>query len=244
MCDLFGMSCNSRDRAPFSLKKFENLSRVNPDGWGVAYYDKNGKATITTSDDGFIAANDPKYKKAYETAKSNIIIAHLRRATDDDEPCKEKCHPFGQKSNGRDWVFAHNGQIKGIEIPIGKIDSECAFELIINNIKKCTLSQNIGINTGIYPGIIKGIQYIFDKYGNESNLNFLMSDGTLLYAFHHHSNEKKKMYFVKRSKKVYGNAFLVSTSKTLFYGEDCEEMPPDRLLVICNGEILILSDKL
>ena len=244
MCELFGMSCNSQDRAINILEKFKNYSYAARDGWGVGYYDDDGNAKWATSDVEYDAKYDDKFRETIKNAKSNIIIAHLRKATN-GKKCKKNCHPFIQVSNGRYWIFAHNGKINGIDIPDEKTDSECAFELIINNIIKCTPSQEIGINMGVYHGIIKGIQYIFNEYGRKSNLNFLMSDGSFLYAFHHHDNEDKKMYFVERSKKIDDvNALLVSNRKELFKGEECKKMPTDQLLVICNAEILISSEKL
>lgn len=240
MCELFGMSCNSPDTAIFSLKKFAELSPKNPDGWGVAYYE-NGKAHIDKQTE---MGND--YLNIIKKAKSNIIIAHLRCKTR-GKVCQKNCHPFKREfidpDFNRDWVFAHNGDIKNIvrhKRAVGDTDSESAFLNIIDKIDEYTSSGDF---KGIYPGIKKGIRYIFAK-SSRSKLNFLMSDGTLLYAFNH--SKSKPMYFLKRETKPYGNAFLVSTTDDIIksQGEVWKEMPLDKLLVICNGEVLIQSSRI
>ena len=44
--------------------------------------------------------------------KSRNIIAHVRKATI-GEVSLENAHPFIRELWGRQWVFAHNGDLKG-----------------------------------------------------------------------------------------------------------------------------------
>ena len=74
---------------------------------------------------------------------------------------------------------------------------------------------------------------MFETYGEDINLNLLISDGSMLYAFHHYSG--KPIYLIRRSKS-YGGAALVSTQELT--GEHWIELEPDRLLVLDRGEVL------
>ncbi len=232
MCELFGMSCNSLDRANVSLSNFARYSRYNPDGWGIAYY-QNGNVQIYRQPQK--AANSPDYLRTIDDAKSNIIIAHIRFATQGDT-CEKNCHPFYQNFLNRNWIFAHNGNISNIGShprAIGETDSERLFNHMLDKIQ---LYLNTPLIRGVYPGIKKAIRDLFREYTRNITLNFLLADGTLLYIFNHYSG--KPMYYLKRSKS-YGGAFLVSTQRLT--DERWEKIPPDRLLVVNNGEVLILS---
>jgi predicted glutamine amidotransferase len=90
---------------------------------------------------------------------------------------------------------------------------------------------------GVYPGIKKGIKRLLDDFGSCIHLNLLMSDGTLLYAYHHYPN--KPIYLLKRQKD-YGGALLLTTIDHLT-DEPWVKIPKDRLFVISRGEILVNS---
>lgn len=232
MCDLFGLSCNEKDRATRSLPVFANYSKINDDGWGIAYY-KDNKPIIRRKPEK--AKMSQQFFKMIEEAKSNIIIAHIRLATQGDI-CKENCHPFKQYFQNKDWVFAHNGHVAGItrhSRSEGETDSEQVFNFILDQIHEY---QNQGQIRGVYPGLIKGIKKVFEVFSRNINLNFLLSDGSILYAFNHYTG--KPIYFLKREKD-YGGAFLISTHK--LSNENWKILPSDRLLLITRGNILVLS---
>lgn len=235
MCDLFAMSCNSEDHAKESLTILANEhSQNNPDGWGIAYYD-NDKAIVKKAPEK--AKTSQTFFSAVEKAKSNIIVAHVRYATTGDR-CEENCHPFKGKLFEREWIFAHNGTIRNIphhQASAGQTDSEQIFRLILDQIE--TYQRNGKIH-GIFSGIQQGIKTAFDICGKENTLNFLLSDGTILYAFNHYKD--KPIYYLKRQK-PYGGAFLIST-QILSNNESWKTIRPDSLLMVCNGEILELSD--
>jgi len=236
MCDLWGLSSNKPVRATKSLPLFaEKYSSINPDGWGIAYY-RNEKATIKKKPG--LAKTSTEFFDIVDNARSNIIIAHLRYATQ-GHACEENCHPFMRHEFNKDWVFAHNGNISHITRHVqslGRTDSEHAFHQLLDEIKSYTTEKTIG---GIYPGLKSGIQNIFSTYGKDIHLNFLMSDGSLLYAFNHYP--AKPMYFI-RNEKDFGGTVVVSTKKV--GSGEWSKIPSDKVLVISNGEILLLSDRL
>jgi predicted glutamine amidotransferase len=235
MCDLFGMSCNAEDRAWKSLTVLANeYSGKNPHGWGIGYFE-NGNAIIEKAPEK--AKKSQTFFSVIEKAKSSIVIAHIRYATIGD-PCVENCHPFKGTLFNRDWIFAHNGTIRNIPHhphSVGQTDSEHVFHLILDEIEEYQKSGRIH---GIFSGIQQGIKTAFNSCGSDNTLNFLLSDGSILYAFNHY--DEKPLYYLKRQK-PYGGAFLIATQK-LSSNEPWKSIRPDSLLIVSNGEILELSD--
>ncbi len=99
--------------------------------------------------------------------------------------------------------------------------------------------QNSGSIRGKYPALKKAIKRVFQSHHGTVNLNLLISDGNMLYAFHHYDG--KPMYMLRRTKQ-YGGAILISTRELT--DEEWEEIPSDRLLAINKGEIEVFSDLL
>lgn len=234
MCELFGLSCNSYDRAIRSLPIFSNRGSWCKDGWGMGYY-KGSKAVIQKHPEESLGSQT--FKNAVEGAKSNIVIAHVRAATQGDV-CEENCHPFKFNYLERDWIFAHNGSIPiTYESKIGgDSDSAMAFSFMIDHVADYL---HRGAIHGLYPGILEATKSVFDTFGKNITFNYILADGQLLYVLSHYAG--KNFYFLQR-RKSYGGAFLVSTIKLT--DENWQVIPRDRLLVIGNGEIIVLSDKM
>ena len=98
---------------------------------------------------GYRAFHDPHPSAESEIArlvqryaiKSRIVVSHIRRANR-GRVCLENTHPFGRELWGRHWVFAHNGQLRGVKRlplhfyrPIGGTDSEHAFCWLLDRIR-------------------------------------------------------------------------------------------------------------
>ena len=235
MCDLFGLSCNGMDRATQSLPIFSEFGSNNPHGWGIGWFDNN-KAIVHRAPRR--ADLDARFFETIDDACSKNIISHVRWATH-GEKCECNCHPFKRHHNGRDWLLAHNGWVDGAgghPKAEGDTDSESIFNEIIDYLIEYQNSNSI---KGRYPAIKKAIRSIFKSYHGAINLNLLLSDGNMMYVFNHYS--RKPIYMLRRSK-LYGNAILFSTQKLT--GENWEKIPSDRLLVINNGEVEVISDKL
>jgi len=134
VCELLGMDANVPTDICFS---FAGLMRrgggtgPHRDGWGIAFYEGKGCRTF----------HDPKPSADSEIAqfvrgypiKSRIVICHIRRANR-GRVGLENTHPFTRELWGRNWTFAHNGQLRGSKAwplghfrPIGTTDSERAF---------------------------------------------------------------------------------------------------------------------
>jgi hypothetical protein len=69
MCDLFGMSCNSPDRATKSLPLFAEYSKEMYDGWGIAYYEGSEAKVIKNEDK---AKKSDEFFPTVRRARSNV----------------------------------------------------------------------------------------------------------------------------------------------------------------------------
>jgi transglutaminase-like putative cysteine protease/predicted glutamine amidotransferase len=158
-----------------------------PDGWGFAWYPRDGV--------GASVLKDPhvEYDMAVATAvqrwdrfRSSIFICHSgthrgRSFTD--------THPFVRSHAGRDWVFAHNGDLMrnldqtlpldeslGFE-PVGHTDSEHAFCWLMGQVRAAGARSlsDVGWET------IRGWLRQLNRLGT---LNVVWSDGLHVVAYH------------------------------------------------------------
>lgn len=240
MCELFGLSCNEKDRAVRSLPVFVEKGSWCRDGWGIGYFEGSRAIVERSAEDISRQEVKEKFYKIMEKAKSQTIIAHVRAATSGEpDPCNS--HPLKTRSLERDWIFAHNGSIN-LNYParpdIGsEIDSAKLFSYLIDHLEQYLLSTSK--IRGIYPGLKKALKQLLEKHP-QSTINFLLSDGNNMYIFNHYPT--RPIYYLRRQKE-YGGAILVTTIRELSR-EQWQKLEPDRLLAISNGEVLVISDKL
>ena len=194
MCRLFGIIANKPVDVRFSLIHSSNSmlqeSLNNPDGWGIAWYENN-KAKVFKEPLPMYFGN----WSIVRHVKSRIIISHVRNAVYGNVSM-ENTQPFTYEN----YIFAHNGVIdleplEDLMDPIylakvkGDTDSERLFYYIIECIDK----------TGnIIRGIIKAVKSLEDI--GFSSLNFVMSDGSKLYALRYWRTSPKyySLYMLRR----------------------------------------------
>jgi len=232
MCELFGLSCNRKDRATFSLPLFARYHEPYWHGWGIGYYEGSYARVVRNTDDPNYSLS---FRRTVQNARSNIIIAHIRLATS-GEVCPENCHPFRFRYLERDWLFAHNGTID-IDYPSyvgGDSDSARAFSFMIDKIEEY-LSR--GRFRGIYPAVKYATRRLLEEAGRNRRLNYLLTDGNALFVFCNY----RRMFMLRREKD-YGGAILISTQKLT--DENWVEIPKNRVLCVIGGEIFVLSDRI
>jgi len=215
MCELLGMSANTPTDICFSfsgLMKRGGGTGPHRDGWGIAFYEGRGSRVFhdpLASADSEIARLIRNY-----SIKSCMVVSHIRQANR-GRVCLENTHPFVRELWGRSWVFAHNGQLRGIKKyplrhyrPIGTTDSEHAFCLILDRIRRR------------FPEAPRGTRRLFDymkKLAEELNglgaFNFLLGDSRYLYAFCSNS-----LCWITR-KAPFGKARLIDEEMTVDFKE-------------------------
>ena len=164
------------------------------DGWGIVLYD--GRTPKYLAREPKSASADPKYLEVSEQlakVQEGVLLAHLRKATrNGGPPSVENTHPF---VNGR-WAFAHNGGIRRFNIKPrglqGATDSERFFRLLTNRIEKSASFED---------ALAWAVSFVRRNF-NYSSLNFVLSDGNVLYAYRD-CNEAENYYTMlyKHSKK-------------------------------------------
>ncbi|BAN47586.1 class II glutamine amidotransferase [Metapseudomonas resinovorans] len=183
MCELLGMSANVPTDIVFSftgLMQRGGGTGPHRDGWGIGFYEGRGLRLF----------QDPAASVESEVArlvqrypiKSETVIGHIRQANV-GKVCLSNTHPFVRELWGRNWCFAHNGQLAGFEppkgfyTPVGDTDSEAAFCNLLNRVR------------GAFPEAVMAeillpvlIQACFE-YRQKGVFNCLLSDGDWLFSF-------------------------------------------------------------
>ncbi len=185
MCELLGMSANVASDICFSfsgLMQRGGKTGHHTDGWGIAFYEGRGCRTF----------HDPYPSAQSEIAKlvkhypihSRNVICHIRKANR-GKVCLENTHPFVRELWGRNWCFAHNGQLKGIKNalklthfnPVGTTDSEYAFCWMLDEITK-KFKKPPKKNEALW----KLLDQLCEKLSSFGVFNILMCDSKYLYA--------------------------------------------------------------
>jgi predicted glutamine amidotransferase len=186
LCELLGMSANVPTDICFSFAGLlERGGRTGPhsDGWGITFYEGKGCRSFKDpqpSCDSEIA----KLLRSYPI-KSCSVISHIRQANRGRVKL-ENTHPFTREMWGRNWTFAHNGQLTDYKaclplvwhLPVGQTDSEWAF---------CWLLDQLKIKYPTKPAnMASAFRYVAKLCKQLRKLgvfNMLLSDGVYVLAF-------------------------------------------------------------
>ena len=231
MCRLFSVVSNKPIEFSSVLNRFkEKFSETNPDGWGLGWY-KNEKAEVFKEG---IPAHDPtsQFNQLTKEVKSQIIIAHVRKLSH-GPPAEENSHPF-QVNN---WLFAHNGIVdrdhlcslldpKNKQKLKGETDSEVYFYWLLQNIETH--------NKDVIQGVKDAINEVIRE--NYTGVNFLLSDGTTLYAFRYSQSRQDAYTLYKLEKnpsKSCEKAVLICSEPLT--AEEWDKIEFGHMLVVSNS---------
>lgn len=185
MCELLGMSTNIATDFCFNLTGlFQRGGITGPhkDGWGIAYYDGDAARIIKDP----LAGGNSELAKFIENypIHSKMVISHIRRANR-GRVCLENTHPFSRELWGRQWTFAHNGQLFFIKKrkllwsqPVGTTDSEYAFCWMMDHIRERFPKPPKSMKT-----LMQFIHGLCDELSTDGVFNMLLSDAHYLYAY-------------------------------------------------------------
>jgi len=153
------------------------------DGWGLALYDgKFARMFLEPTP----AADSPLARFVRENPiRTLLAVAHVRRKTTAPGGFVNT-HPFRRALWGRHWVFAHNGTLPDagrLDVtdfqPVGETDSERAFCYILGRLRAAFPA---GYPSDRKPELWRLVAEIGGQLGTEGTFNFLLGDGTHLYA--------------------------------------------------------------
>ncbi len=182
-------------RPTFSFKKFFRNSENYPDGWGLAFYPDESaqvfKEPLPAAKSDFL-----EFLLNSKRVESRIFVAHLRKATG-SAVCYKNTHPYSREMNGREYIFAHNGDLKNYQSlplgpfrPIGDSDSEHAFCHILEYIEARGIKTWNGESFSWIAEKLKQINVL-------GHFNCLFSDGTHLFCYNDKSGYKS-LYYLRR----------------------------------------------
>ncbi|ENO8531737.1 class II glutamine amidotransferase, partial [Escherichia coli] len=176
MCELLGMSANVPTDICFSftgLVQRGGGTGPHKDGWGITFYEGKGCRTFKDPQPSF---NSPIAKLVQDyPIKSCSVVAHIRQANR-GEVALENTHPFTRELWGRNWTYAHNGQLTGYKSletgnfrPVGKTDSEKAFCWLLYK-----LTQRYPRTPGNMAAVFKYIASLADELRQKGVFNMLL----------------------------------------------------------------------
>lgn len=253
MCELLGMSANVPTDICFSFTGFLHRgggTGPHRDGWGIAFYEEGGYREF----------HDPHPSVGSPIAclirdypiKSHVVISHIRQANVGQIQLSNT-HPFSREMWGRQWCYAHNGQLSdwqqlplGFYQPVGSTDSEHAFCYLLGELRR----HFDGLPAA--PEVIwQHLHEMCERLRGHGVFNLLLSDGVHLYAY----CSTKLAHITRRA--PFGKAQLadaelsvdfvehttehdivsVLATEPLTANEEWNRMQPGELLVWRDGEI-------
>ena len=249
MCQLLGMNCNTPTDIAFSFTGFAQRAGNtdhHSDGWGIAFFEEGGLRHLV---DHRPAMQSPvaEMVRSYPI-KSRNVIAHIRKATQ-GEVLLQNCHPFVRELWGRNWVFAHNGDLKDFRPPlhahfrpVGNTDSEHIF---------CWLMQELWKSHARTPSVQElthTLRELARHISPHGTCNFLLSNGDALWA-----HATTHLCYVERAY-PFAQAQLCDEDLSVDFAQ--ETSPSDRVAVIVTapltrneqwipferGELLVFQD--
>jgi predicted glutamine amidotransferase len=195
MCRLFGLSAAPhRVHASFWLLEAPDSlvaqSRRNPDGTGLAYFDRDGRPVLDK--EPLPAYADVAFTREARHVSSATFVSHIRFATTGGRTV-ENTHPFALD----DRVFAHNGVIERLDLleqrlggelrlVRGDTDSERYFALVTREIRTC---GDVG------AGIAAAVRWIAATLPLYS-LNFVLATRDELWAMRY--PDTHRLYILER----------------------------------------------
>lgn len=116
--------------------------------------------------------------------KSRNVIAHIRKATQ-GKINLENSHPFSRELWGRQWIFAHNGdlhdyfpELSGRFTPVGNTDSERAFCYLLDQLVK-----RFGYHEPKLDQVFDLLAEISPAIAEHGTFNFCLSNGQALFSY-------------------------------------------------------------
>ncbi len=191
MCELLAVSASQPTRLTFSLHTLASRggeTGTTRDGWGVAFYQGEDVALFREP----AAAGNSALVRYLETQgpSTNLAISHIRHATQGSVQLSNT-QPFVRELGGRTHVFAHNGDLSGIDRskalsmgahrPVGQTDSEHAFCALLERLRPLWADSGA-------PSLQERMS-VLAAFAADLRLlgpaNFLYADGDALFAHGH-----------------------------------------------------------
>lgn len=245
MGELFGLSAPESRTWHFEFRlDAGSHGHYNREGWGVTFF--QGNAAVTIKEASF--APTPAATAFMADAgfiRGESILAYLRRWTT-RSGLLANAHPFTREMGGREWAFAHNGNVEGIreELPLGNFrplgntDSEYAFCYLLERLRP-------GDSEPQWTAVLAEEALRIAKFGA---FNFLLTNGELFWGYC--SGEYGLSYLVRKKPSTVGwsdEDWVIRTAEPTagvlmasvpLSDEPWHSFKPGELLVARRGELV------
>ncbi|WP_139851096.1 class II glutamine amidotransferase [Acinetobacter pullicarnis] len=185
MCQLLGMNCATPTDITFSFRGFSQRAGItsdHSDGFGIAFFEDKA-CRLFVDNQSAVESPIAEFVRNYPI-KSRNVIAHIRKATQ-GKITLENSHPFSRELWGRQWIFAHNGDLHQFHpslsarfTPVGNTDSEWAFCYLLDQ-----LVERFGYIEPDLEQIFNTLAEISPQIAEYGTLNFCLSNGQALFSF-------------------------------------------------------------
>ncbi|WP_445115092.1 class II glutamine amidotransferase [Acinetobacter sp. WZC-1] len=185
MCQLLGMNCATPTDITFSFRGFSQRAGItsdHSDGFGIAFFEDKA-CRLFVDNQSAVESPIAELIRNYPI-KSRNVIAHIRKATQ-GKITLENSHPFIRELWGRQWIFAHNGdlhdfrpQLSGRFTPVGNTDSERAFCYLLDQ-----LVERFGYIEPGLPQIFSVLEEVAPQIAEFGTFNYCLSNGQALFSY-------------------------------------------------------------
>lgn len=185
MCQLLGMNCATPTDITFSFRGFSQRAGITSDhcdGFGIAFFEDKA-CRLFVDNQSAVESPIADLIRNYPI-KSRNVIAHIRKATQ-GKITLENSHPFSRELWGRQWIFAHNGDLHNFHpeligrfTPVGNTDSERAFCYVLEQ-----LVQKFGYQEPSLDQIFDLLLEISPQIAEHGTFNFCLSNGQALFSY-------------------------------------------------------------
>ena len=185
MCQLLGMNCATPTDITFSFRGFSQRAGItsdHSDGFGIAFFEDKA-CRLFVDNQSAVESPIAELVRNYPI-KSRNVIAHIRKATQ-GKINLENSHPFSRELWGRQWIFAHNGDLKdflpelsGRFTPVGNTDSERAFCYLLDQLVK-----RFGYDEPKQDQVFDLLTEISPSIAEHGTFNFCLSNGQALFTY-------------------------------------------------------------
>lgn len=185
MCQLLGMNCATPTDITFSFRGFSQRAGItsdHADGFGIAFFEDKA-CRLFVDNQSAVESPIAELVRNYPI-KSRNVIAHIRKATQ-GKINLENSHPFSRELWGRQWIFAHNGDLheyfpvlSGRFTPVGNTDSERAFCYLLDQLVK-----RFGYDEPSLDQVFELLAEVSPTIAEHGTFNFCLSNGQALFSY-------------------------------------------------------------
>ncbi|PZO86466.1 MAG: class II glutamine amidotransferase [Acinetobacter johnsonii] len=185
MCQLLGMNCATPTDITFSFRGFSQRAGITSDhcdGFGIAFFEDKA-CRLFVDNQSAVESPIAELIRNYPI-KSRNVIAHIRKATQ-GKINLENSHPFSRELWGRQWIFAHNGDLHDFDpvlsgrfTPVGNTDSERAFCYLLDQ-----LVNKFGYTEPSLDQVFDLLTDVSPRIAEHGTFNFCLSNGQALFSY-------------------------------------------------------------